>query len=146
MVRPTVFISHSTEASVVDPYVAALDQGLTAGDEYEVLLDRERLRASDDWNARIVNWLASCHAAVVVFSPRALSSDYVKFEVGNLFARWQRHNRIGADDEFVFCGILPRGVDPDQLRSGYYGAIKIPDVQLLKADTPEDALAGVRTR
>lgn len=143
---PSVFISHSTDPSSADPYLDAIADALKKGGRHRVLLDREDLRVSDDWNFRIVNWLASCHAAVVIFSPRALESHYVKFEVANLFARWQRTGRAGDGDGFPFCGVLPAGMSAERLRSGYYGSVRIPDAQLLSAASPEHAAAEIDRR
>ena len=93
-----IFISHSTDKSDVDgrAYLNTLVSGLAdARDEhgqlrFEIFYDRKSLEGGDDWNLKIVNHLIYCHAAVLVLSPRALESDFVKFEVSNLMARRAR--------------------------------------------------------
>src|SRR5687768_11218947 len=93
-----IFISHSTDITD-EPgrkYVTAVVSGLAdATDEkgdprFDVFYDRKSLEGGDDWNKKIVNHLIYCHAAVLILSPRALDSEFVKFEVSNLMARRAR--------------------------------------------------------
>lgn len=147
MATPAVFISHSTVRETEDPYLSAMIAALKADDRYRVLFDREGLRPSDDWALKIVNWLAACHAAVVILSERALASDYVKFEVGNLFARWSRQRHVpGNQDEFVMCTVVPHGVDQDARTNDFYRTIGIPQQQRILAASPEDAVRRVLER
>jgi len=144
LAKPAVFISHSTVRRTEDPYLSAVAEALKR-ERYQVLLDKEGLRPSDDWGMKIVNWLASCHAAVVILSNKAVGSDYVKFEVGNLFARWQRE-RIAQTEEFVFCVVVPKDVDAETVRTGYYGTIGLPQQHLILAASPEEAVEQVLQR
>ena len=110
-----IFISHSTAADDADgrAYVNALVSGLSAArDEndrprFEIFYDRKSLEGGDDWNLKIVNYLIYCHAAVFVLSPRALESEFVKFEVSNLMARRARQRDPNNQPSFVVVPVLP---------------------------------------
>ncbi|MFG0319420.1 MAG: toll/interleukin-1 receptor domain-containing protein, partial [Planctomycetota bacterium JB042] len=78
--RPRIFISHSAKEEGAGAFLDGLAAALE-GEGFDVLLDRERLHAGDDWFGCISNWVEYCHGAIVLFSPAALRSEFVSFEV-----------------------------------------------------------------
>ncbi|WP_158088688.1 toll/interleukin-1 receptor domain-containing protein [Thermoactinospora rubra] len=86
--KPKLFISHSASK---DPYAAAVLDELTElmkRKNYDVLVDRERLRAGERWAACIYQWLGECDAAVVLLNRRAVeASPWVQREVNILLWR-----------------------------------------------------------
>jgi hypothetical protein len=50
-------------------------------DKIEILVDYEGLHPGDDWERRLNEWLAECHAAIILFSRRAIEeSNWVRKE------------------------------------------------------------------
>lgn len=81
-----VFISHSSRT---DPFTSAVRDAVRDGLEgHEVFVDMDVLRPGDEWRAVLYQWLAECHAAVVLVNREALSSAWVKREVSILL--WRR--------------------------------------------------------
>jgi hypothetical protein len=120
-----VFISHSAKGdppafAFVEKLAARLD---AAG--YEVLVDLD-LKVGDGWEHRIGWWVDRCHAAIVVFTKKALASDYVKFEVGNLLHRWDSAG--GATGTFQLLPILIEPLTEKQL-AGFYSRINLWKLQ-----------------
>jgi hypothetical protein len=81
-----VFISHSSRA---DPLTTAVREAVRkAMQGHEVFVDMDVLRPGVEWRAVLYQWLAECHAAVVLVNREALSSAWVKREVSILL--WRR--------------------------------------------------------
>lgn len=81
-----VFISHSTRA---DPFASDVRKAVRNGLQgHQVFVDMDVLRPGDEWRAVLYQWLAECHAAVVLVNREALTSAWVKREVSILL--WRR--------------------------------------------------------
>jgi hypothetical protein len=123
----TVFISHSArEDPVANRYLSAIELALGKGG-HEVLLDRTRLQPGDDWNAVIVNWMYVCDVAIVLFSPGAVASPYVLFEISNLVGRLRRESTDAAlprERVVRVCPVLLPGMNIGQIQTTLFGAIK----------------------
>lgn len=106
MAAPLIFISHSAsdDAEKVAELAARLRE---AG--FEPWLDRDILEADDEWRREIDEALTLCNGGVVVVSPAALDSEWVKHEASVL----SQHRR--ADDEFVLVTMLVDGLVVEDL-------------------------------
>ncbi len=117
-----VFISHSAKE---DAASAALDELSTrlkdAG--HTVLLDREHLKVNMPWRQEIHTWMALCHATVVLFSPSALTSDWVKKEA--TITSWRR----SLDPAFVFIPVLIPPVRRADLEANGFGPLALGEIQ-----------------
>lgn len=81
-----VFVSHSSRA---DPFAVEVREAVRDGLQgHQVFVDMDVLRLGDEWRAVLYQWLAECHAAVVLVNREALSSAWVKREVSILL--WRR--------------------------------------------------------
>jgi len=89
VLRPSVFISHS---SAEDPAVAyvrdRLFKELEERNELQILLDVRMLGGGDVWRPILHQWLAECDSAILLLSPKALDSDWVRTEATIL--TWRR--------------------------------------------------------
>ena len=136
----TIFISHSAhedEDPVSFKYLETMRRTLEEAG-HEILLDRIRLKSGDDWNAVIVNWMYVCDVAVILFSPRALTSSYVLFEVSNLVGRLRRETGARLEPgrgAVKICPVVGPGITVEQIREGFFGAI---DFHLLHVLGPCD--------
>jgi hypothetical protein len=86
--RKKVFISHSASG---DDFAARVRDKLSAELElrnYHVLVDVQGLRAGQDWNPQLYQWLDECQAAVILLSAGALTSTWVRRETNILL--WRR--------------------------------------------------------
>jgi TIR domain len=137
-----VFISHGTDKSI-DAELAFLDalhaELCAPGDGRpgpEVLLDRTRLEAGDDWTGVLHDWLAECHAAVLLLSPRALSRPWVLKEATVLAFRWN------IDPSFTLIPVMLPGVDSKMLAEHpSLSALSLPDIQSVGPNADPAALA-----
>lgn len=113
------------------------------GNTIEILVDRDGLIPGDDWNRELNLWLAECHAAVILFSRRALTlSDWVKKEAAIL--GW----RAARDPGFTLIPVTIEGESSEKdLAAGYFGALDIGRIQRIHANrTADDIVAGVVRR
>ena len=75
-----IFISHGTDKSnpaelqfldTVEQQLRLTEAGAAS---HEILLDRSRLEAGDDWAGILNDWLAECQVAILMLSKRALAA------------------------------------------------------------------------
>lgn len=107
----------------------------------EILVDHAGLHPGDDWEHRLNEWLAECHAAIILFSRRAIDeSDWVKKEATIL--SW----RAELDDDFkLFPVLLDQQTTPADLARDFFGTLRINRVQCVQnVATAEQVLAGIR--
>jgi TIR domain-containing protein len=142
----SIFISHSARDPEGQAYLKAIVAGLAPS--YDVWVDEERLKAGDDWGLVIANQFVECHGAVALFSTQALHSEYFRFEVDNLFARWMRegHDRVGtaAGGKFRFCLLLVPPLRVEEVKAyAFASATYLGRVNWTVATSPDDAVARV---
>lgn len=112
-------------------------------DSIEVLVDKDEhgLPAGHDWEKRLNEWLAECHAAIILFSKRAReNSNWVKKEATIL--SWRRE----LDTEFTLLPVCLKGqTTPDELSEDLFGTLRIDKSQCIRdAITAHDVLAGIK--
>lgn len=131
--RPHVFISHSTESEADWAALETMAQGLDdAG--YQVLLDRETLPPGSDWRPEIHTWMGVCHAAVILFSERAVASTWVQKEATIL--TWRK----AIDPRFVLIPVLIPPLKRQELRSGPFAPLAIGEIQFPAGPLPLQAV------
>ncbi|HYH78928.1 MAG TPA: toll/interleukin-1 receptor domain-containing protein [Longimicrobium sp.] len=135
MSRLRVFISHSSgdEVELLDRVCHELEHG----HGYEILVDRRSIRAADEWRERIVAMIAECHAAVILFSPRALASAWVHAEATAL--SWRR----ALDPDFRLIIVRFPGVSEKSLRNGRFEPLALGRVQQREAEEPAQVVSAV---
>jgi hypothetical protein len=146
-----LFISHSSRLDDADPPCAdtqsnwemlkATRDKLQAhyGDRIEILVDLD-LQAADHWEARLNEWLYECHAAIILFSKRAIeTSNWVKKE--STILAWRR--QFDASLKLIPVTLKDQTTAAD-LATDYYGTLGITDSQCVRdAACADDILAGV---
>ncbi len=83
-----VFISHSSAGDSFSARVRNLVRDGLRGKGYEVLVDTDVLKPGQEWCPVLYEWLAECHAAIVLLNNAALASSWVRREVNILM--WRR--------------------------------------------------------
>ncbi|WP_329333208.1 toll/interleukin-1 receptor domain-containing protein [Streptomyces sp. NBC_00663] len=85
-----VFVSHSFGGDpLAERITLRVFEGLrTAARNYDVKLDKVRLRPGSEWYPQLMSWIAECDVAVVFLNAAALESTWVRREVNILM--WRR--------------------------------------------------------
>lgn len=142
----SIFISHSAKDPQGRAYLKAIVDGLSA--DHDVWVDEKRLATGDHWGLVIANQFVECHGAIALFSSQARESEYFRFEVDNLFARWMRegHDRgAAAGGRFRFCPLLVPPLTVDEVKAyAFASATYLGMVNWTFATSPDDAVARVR--
>jgi hypothetical protein len=122
-----LFVSHSSKTPANRKLLQKVCAGLRQRD-FDVLVDRDgQLYAGVDWDLRINEWMAECHAAVILVSTAALrDSDWVKKEATVL--SWRRE----LQDDFKLIPVLLEGITPEDLEQGLMGVLRIIKSQCIR--------------
>ena len=150
-----LFISHSSRLDDVDSQGLPKDFNWTLleetcnglkhlyGDRIEILVDQDEqgLYPSCDWNQRLNEWLAECHAAIILFSKRAINtSEWVKKEATIL--SW----RTKIDNNFKLVPVFLSGqAEIDDMKKELWSVLGIDEIQSKRsAATSGDIVQSVR--
>ncbi len=82
----SIFISHSSHEDDLR-FALELEMALE-GAGFTVLLDKTAIQSSADWNQEIYEWMAGCHAAVLLLSKNSVQRPWVLKEAAILKWRW----------------------------------------------------------
>ena len=138
-----IFISHSTAkddpdgCKRLDEVAAALLGPAHAATGHDVLVDKERLKAGSDWRAELDEWMATCHAAVLLLTPRALESAWVLKEATILA------HRAALDTQFLLFPALLDGLTRDQLKESRFSPLYLDAIQRVAGTRPADIAMAV---
>jgi hypothetical protein len=119
---PQVFISHSSHGPGASQARLKLERALEH-EGFDVLVDKHKLKLGDEWRRKVFNMVFECHAAVVMLSEAALTSDYVFLETAWLMAR--RY----LDRDFVIVPVLLPPVSRAQLDQGPLRTMQLKEIQ-----------------
>jgi 8-oxo-dGTP pyrophosphatase MutT (NUDIX family) len=120
-----IFISHSAKDEDAKAVLTALYRRLSRED-FEVLLDRERLAAGSEWRIELFAWLKRCHGAVILFSQDALRSSWVLQEATIL--NWRRIY----EPDFVIIPVYLPPVKPSDLDTDWFAALDFGRIHGIK--------------
>ncbi len=155
MGRLKLFISHSSRLDDMDQERLDQDHNWRLleetckllrqeyGDSIEILVDQDAhgLYPGCDWEYRFNEWLAECHAAIILFSKRARTqSNWVKKEATIL--SWRRE----LDPNFTLIPVLLDGqTEPADLAKDLFGALRIDTSQCVRrAADAADIAEGIK--
>jgi len=140
--RTSVFLSHSSKGAfarqVRDGLYAALNK------RFDVLLDQKRLEPGDQWRAKLHVWLATCHAAVILFSRDAVGtkttpgSEWVRKEATIL--TW----RQALDPRLLIVPVLLGDVTPEETRSHGLQPLAVDELQFVRAPSTKETPANAK--
>lgn len=149
-----LFVSHSSHFDDVEDSSLPTDHNLVLlketcrllrqeyGDKIEILVDKEGLEPGCDWEKRLNEWLAECHAAIILFSKRVvdLKSNWVKKEATIL--SWRRE----LEKDFTLIPVLLDGQStPEDLEKDLFGTLRISKNQCVhSADKAQDIVNGLK--
>jgi hypothetical protein len=135
--QPRIFISHSAKDDETVALLQALEQSLTE-EGFDVLIDRTRLRVEGvgtEWPSTLNQWLEICHGAILLVSPHALESEWVRNEATILGFRLK-----SSDNKFPFLIVHTAGTRADQIAGARFGLISLDKVQSVRNDVPGTVL------
>lgn len=124
-----IFISHSSHTEEEREFVQTLAECLTTAG-YQVLLDMRQLRASDDWNKELNEWLAGCHAGILLLTPHSVQRPWVLKEATIL--TWRR----SLDAGFKLFPRIFEGVSAEILEREKFAPLLINSIQKVSNKTP----------
>jgi len=135
---PRLFVSHSSldaelTRQIVDRLVAVPGQ---AG--YDVLVDYTELKPGVDWPRHLHEYMAHCHAAVLLLTANAVASPWVLKEATIL--AWRR----SLDSSFKLFPIRFPDVDDAMLKKQQYGPLMLDLIQTIKTADPDVIANAVR--
>ena len=135
-----LFISHSSKTpenvDLLRKICARLGE---PGTGYAPLWDGSgNIEPGSDWYRRLDEWLAECHAAVILFSDAAHDSLWVQKEAAIL--SWRRE----LEARFTLVPVPLEKQTPDALEQGLFGVLRIAKDQCLRdCETPEAIAQGI---
>jgi hypothetical protein len=77
-----IFISYSTK----DAAIAELLASQIRQRNFSVFLAHQTIDIGPRWETQVIDALRSCRLAILILSPQSLSSDWVRYEIGALWA------------------------------------------------------------
>lgn len=125
-----LFVSHSSRSEADRQRLKDICAGLRAKG-YHTLVDQSGdIPVGSDWDLYLSEWMAECHAAIILFTKDALHSKWVQKEAAIL--TW----RARVDPTFVLIGALMDGMTPETIdKKKLYRILRITDIQLRRECT-----------
>jgi hypothetical protein len=139
-----VFISHSSKSGFASKVRDGVFEGLTRKG-FDVLLDKERLEPGDQWRAKLHRWLATCDAAVLLFSRDAVGtkdkpgSDWVQKEATIL--TW----RQALNSKLLIVPALLGDVTREDTRLHGLRPLAIDEGQVVRAGSQDESAENAQT-
>lgn len=130
-----VFISHSAKDAIADDVLNKLYENLSQN--FEVLLDRERLEPGVEWRLELFSWLERCHGAVILLSEDALESSWVLQE--STILNWRRHY----EKDFTLIPVLLPSVNQGRLETGWFSAIDLTRIQMVSGNNGDEIVKSI---
>lgn len=148
---PSIFLSHSSSKDSLAGVVRDRIVQKMKASGFTVLFDREMLGGGMVWRPILHRWLGECDAAVILFSPDALDSDWVLKEVTILSWRKSLGSRLRVVPVLVGCErasvVNRRAYKPLDLENLQFrqldGTCPAPQAAEKLADQVVEDLAGV---
>lgn len=141
--KPKIFISHSAKEPATKKVLDALIKCLKR--DFDVLVDKDRLKAGQDFRDEIFSWINRAHGAIILFSSAALTSDWVRAEASFLAARRT------LDKSFTLIPVVLKPVTTNHLERKEFSPMQFPSLQLVSSNNLQvicrkvsQGLAGLR--
>lgn len=136
---PRIFVSHSSkDAQLTKDVCERLGAAAGAGQGYQVLVDIDDLAASMEWPRYLLEWMARCHAAVILLTETAAASPWVLKEATILSAR------RSLDPSFKLFVVRFPNTD-SLLEQRGYGPLMLSMIQRVAGNDAASIAAAVRT-
>jgi len=136
--KPKIFISHSAKESKAQTVLKALINCLKP--DFEVLVDKERLKGGDDFREEILGWINRAHGAVILFSANALTRPWIKYESGLLSSR----RTLAKGKSFTLIPVLLSPVTRDDLDSADFSPMQLAALHFVRSDNLKQICKQVR--
>jgi hypothetical protein len=142
MSKLKLFVSHSSKTGRSRKLLRKLCSSLQAHDnDWYVLVDKSGdIYPSDDWEKRLDEWLAECHAAVILVTKAALDSWWVQKEATILKWRW----RLDPNFKHLFIVLLD-GLKEDVFQQDRFKILSLAQIQFLTEhdNDPDKIVAAI---
>jgi hypothetical protein len=135
---PRLFVSHSSSDKAFTKQVRDHIVPPRAKRKYEILLDIDRLDKGRPWEPYLHEWMARCHAGLVLLTKASVKSDWVLKETTIL--AW----RLSLDPSFKLFIVRFPDVKDRHLEEGKYGPLGLERIQWLTDTGPIQIAAQVK--
>jgi len=135
MARLKVFISYGRKHPESVELVKKLDEDLREAG-YEPWWDR-RIPAATEWDRQIDEWIATCHAGLVLVSGPAVESGWIFKEADRL------HFRKLQDPRFKLLPVLPYGVTQKVLEHDLFAKIGLGELENRNIEDSDQSSAPI---
>ncbi|MGH7507787.1 MAG: toll/interleukin-1 receptor domain-containing protein, partial [Longimicrobiales bacterium] len=137
---PRLFVSHSSLDAELTRELCAQLEDTPAQPGYDVLVDYTELKPGVDWPRHLHEYMAHCHAAVLLLTPDSVTSPWVLKEATIL--AWRR----SLDPSFQLFPVRLSGVDDAVLVKEKFGPLMLELIQRVASDDPAAIANAVRAR
>jgi hypothetical protein len=137
-----LFISHSSKTDASRKLLRSVCKSLQSnGKDWKVLVDSGGdIHAGEDWEKRLDEWLAECHAAVILINEAALKSWWVQKEATILKWRWS----LKTIKHLII--VLLDDLTQDVFKMGRFKILNLERIQFLKDhdNDPQKIIASIK--
>lgn len=138
--KPRIFISHSSQDKAITE--ALCDKLRAAGNDgeagYDVLVDYTALEKGTDWPKQLHEWMARCHAAVILLTEDAVKSPWVLKEASIL--SWRK----AIDGKFRLFLVKFPNVTPKLFKEHKFDPLMLDRLQRINSIDPDGIARTVR--
>lgn len=109
---------------------------------FNVLVDRERLKAGANWRDEIYTWMGLCNGAVILLSENVFAPDsfWVARETSILL--WRR----SLNPNFLIVPVFMNSVSDQHLDTGNFKDLNLREIEAILNSEPDDKLCQIAQR
>jgi hypothetical protein len=137
---PRLFVSHSSLDTDLTRQVCNRLAPASTKPGYDILVDYTELKPGVDWPRHLHEYMAHCHAAVLLLSRNAAASPWVLKEATIL--AWRR----SLDPSFQLFPVCLTDVDDALLEKQKFGPLLFGLIQKIRSADPEIIANAIRTQ
>lgn len=141
MKKPRIFISHSNQDTDALSFLELLSNELS-NKGFDVLVDRERLKAGANWRDEIYTWMGLCNGAVILLSGNVFEPDsfWVPRETSILL--WRR----SLDPKFLIIPVFMDSITDKHLNTGNFKDLNLREVEAILQNNPNAMVRQILKR
>jgi hypothetical protein len=141
MKKPRIFISHSNRDKDALSFLDLISSELN-NKGFDVLVDRERLKAGANWRDEIYTWMGLCNGAVILLSEKVFNPDSLWVPRETSILLWRRT----LDPNFLIVPVFMDSVSDQHLDTGNFKDLNLREIEAILQDEPDDMVRQISKR